>query len=180
MLREIASSKLQIQKPDGLSKNKKIGFMSNAMSELTEIHTVVCKNNKLDIKRCWLNHLDRFWWSDDGSITGKGRQGVFCTDDFTLRAHEILQQYLHVVWGIETRRGGYSKKHALPEKIYYRLYIKNRSELEKFIRLVMPLMILPAMLKKVALIYRDPELQQRWIFEMKAVMPTLHMLFTTL
>jgi uncharacterized lipoprotein YmbA len=38
-------------------------------------------------------------------------------------------------------------------------------ELKKFLRIILPHVPVPSMLKKVLLLYRDPELQQRWISE---------------
>lgn len=178
-LSEIAPSKLQYSKqPDGFSKKQKVNFMSKAMSELTEIHEIVCKKNTntLDIKRSWLNHIDKLglliWWLDDGSIIGGRKQGVFCSEGFTYDDHKILEKYLRVVWKIDTKIGHFTRDDT-QNKMYYRLFIKNRESLEAFFRLIMPLMTEPTMIRKMAL-YKHPDLQKRWISEMKTAMPTLH------
>jgi predicted NodU family carbamoyl transferase len=181
VLSEIAPERLQVQKPDGYSKNQKIGFISNAMSQLTEIHQVVCKTNKLNIKRSWLNHITELglliWWLDDGSIIGSGREGVLCTDGFDLPAIKILQNYLHKVWKINTKIGRLSRKRDdqrnYTKDIYYRLYLNN-TELQKLFHLIMPFMKVSTMIKKMALKYKDTQSQQRWISEMKNSMPTMH------
>ena len=178
-LSEVAPPKLQYSKqPNGFSKNQKVNFMSKAMSELTEIHEIVSKRNTntLNIKRSWLNHIDKLglliWWLDDGSIIGGRKQGVFCSEGFTYDDHKILEKYLRVVWKIDTRIGHYTRDDT-PNKMYYRLFIKNRESLEALFHLIMPLMTEPTMIRKMAL-YKHPDLQKRWISEMKTAMPTLH------
>lgn len=180
MLKEIAPKKLQTQKPDGYSSNKKLGFMSLVNEDVTKIYQVVSKQNKLDIKRSWLNHLTELglliWWLDDGSIIKNGRNGVFCTDGFELDGIKILQDYLKVVWKIETTLGKVKRENKgkdAKREFYYRMYLNNR-ELRKLFHLIMPLMKEPTMIKKMCLTYKDPQFQQRWISEMKAAMPTMH------
>lgn len=178
MLSEIALKKLQYQKPDGYSNNQKIGFMSKAMSQLTEINRICYKDNKLQIKRFWLNHLTELglliWWLDDGSLVRKGKGGVFCTDGFDLPAIKILHKYFKKVWKIDTKIGLLNRRgDGYTKDVYYRLYLNN-TELRKLLHLIMPLMEVPAMVRKMCLRYKDPQFQQRWISEMKKAMPTMH------
>jgi hypothetical protein len=85
---------------------------------LSEIHNVTHKNNKLEIRRKWLNHLTAhslaIWWFDDGSIISGGRRGVLCTDGFSEAECLLLAKYLLVVWKINARVGRVSKR---PRKV---------------------------------------------------------------
>ena len=127
------------------------------------------ENNKLNIKRSWLNHMTPIslmvWWLDDGSIIGNGRKGVFCTDVFDKESIEILKQYFKVVWDIETSIG--IKRTKNPEKEYYRLYLST-NELKKLLIIIMPYIPIKSMLYKIKLKYKDKEMQERWISIVKA------------
>lgn len=162
----------QIQKPSGFSKNKKLLFQSAAKSQLTEIYNITYNKNKLQIKRSWLNFLTPLslviWWLDDGSIIDNGKRGVFCTDGFSKKQIQILKRYLFVVWKIETHIGTLNRTYNGQKKQYFRLYLNN-SSLKKLFRLIMPytpIDSIPSMLYKYCLLYKDTELQERWISEM--------------
>nr|QUV75596.1 hypothetical protein [Caulerpa lentillifera] len=172
-LKEIETERSnQVQNPTGYSQNKKLLFQSGAKKELTEIYNITYKKNRLQIRRKWLNFLTplslSIWWLDDGSIIDNGRRGVFCTDGFSKKEHDILKRYLFVVWKIETRIGALNRTYKGQKKKYFRLYINNTS-LKKFFRIIMPytpIHFIPSMLYKFCLLYKDTELQQRWISEM--------------
>nr|YP_009519118.1 hypothetical protein [Caulerpa verticillata]AYC65087.1 hypothetical protein [Caulerpa verticillata] len=162
----------QIEKPSGYSKNKKLLFQSAAKPQLTEIYNITYKKNSLQIKRRWLNFLTPLslviWWLDDGSIINDGKRGVLCTDGFPKTQIQILKRYLFVVWEIETHIGTLNRTYNGQKKQYFRLYINNTS-LKKLFRLIMPFTpidSIPSMLYKYCLLYKDTELQERWISEM--------------
>ncbi len=104
------------------------------------------------------------WWCDDGSLVKNTRQGVFCTEGFTLKDIETLQKYMDNVWNIKTVIYSQNKfkKDGLER---YRLWIVGVEELKKFLRLIIPHIPVSPMLYKVLIIYKDPDLQQRWISE---------------
>lgn len=105
---------VQRQAADGWSSLGKIRYQSRALPALSEIHCVTHKNNKLQVRRKWLNHLTAhslaIWWFDDGSIIGGGRRGVLCTDGFSEAECLVLAKYLLVVWKIRARVGKVSKR----------------------------------------------------------------------
>lgn len=149
-LQEISNPKsVIICKPSGFSKNPKLLYQSKSLESLTEIYKMTYHNNKLVIKRSWLNHMTEIslmvWWLDDGSIIGNGKKGVFCTDGFTFEYIEILKRYLEVRWGIKTTIG---RKRGPEEKVYYRLYL-NSTELKKFLEIITPYMAISAMEYKI-------------------------------
>ena len=113
-----SSGSVQRQAPDGWSSLGKIRYQSRALPALSEIHNVTHKNNKLEIRRKWLNHLTAhslaIWWFDDGSIISGGRRGVLCTDGFSEAECLLLAKYLLVVWKINARVGRVSKR---PRKV---------------------------------------------------------------
>jgi LAGLIDADG DNA endonuclease family len=167
-LREIAGEKSVFeQKPDGYSKVPKLLFRSQALPSLTEIYQLTHDQHSFRIKRRWLNKMDALslatWWCDDGSLVTNTRKGVFCTDGFDEKSVKLLARYLQIEWGIKTIVGAIHKEGGLRDQ-YFRLWIRSTDELKKFLRLVAP-HVPKSMLYKVLILYKDSELQQRWISE---------------
>lgn len=156
------------QNNDGLGKNK-LRYQSLALESLTGIYRLTSKNNKLFIRRKWLNELTlvslMVWWLDDGSIISNGRKGVFCTDPFSLEEQKILARYLQKSWNIKVSIGKIVRDYKGEIKNYYRLWIHSSDELKKFFRIILPYIPTQSMLSKVMILYKDFQLQQRWISE---------------
>lgn len=148
---------------------QKLRYQSLARPELTELYNLTHKKGVFKIRRKWLNIITplslAIWWLDDGSIIGNGRKGVFCTDHFSYEEQKILSRYLKKVWGINVHIGKITRKWMGEEKTYYRLWIRSSEELKKFLRLILPYIKVAEMLPKVLIIYRNHDLQQRWISE---------------
>lgn len=167
-LKEIASKKsvwLQgVTKPDGFGQ-KKLRFQSQARPELTEIFRRISQNGHKRVMRKWLNQLTPLslavWWMDDGSLIGNSRKGVLCTDGFSLKEVNLIVRYLKKVWQIKTVRGRINRG----EKVYFRVYIRAVTQLEKFLRIIIPFLPVEQMLPKVLLLYKDDKLQKRWTSE---------------
>jgi len=169
-LKEITSNRSQwIQgtesKSDGLGTIK-YRFQSAALPSLTELYRLTHKGTsgpKARVRRAWLNKLTPLslavWWLDDGSLVSDSRQGVLCTDSFSLQEVEILQKYLENIWNIKTALGKVRKTE------HYRLWIRSTEELKKFLSIIIPHIFIENMLYKILLVYKDPMLQQRWISE---------------
>ena len=170
-LKEIAREKsVSVQKADGYSANRKWRFVSKHTPALTELHHLTHKHNKLLIKRTWLNKMTPLslavWWCDDGSlISYGGRKGVFCTDGFDKPSVEILARYLGVVWNIRTVVAPVGRKRDGKQEQYWRIWIRSQEELKKFLRIILPCIPVASMLRKTILLYKDSQLQQRWISE---------------
>jgi len=170
-LGEIGSDKsVSVQKADGYSSHKKWRFVSRRLSSLTELYHLAYKNNKLRIRRTWLNQMTALslavWWCDDGSlISYGGRKGVFCTDGFDKPSVEILARYLEVVWGVRTVVAPIGRKRDGKQEEYWRIWIRSSDELKKFLRIILPYIPVPGMLSKTILLYKDSQFQQRWISE---------------
>jgi hypothetical protein len=166
-LNEISSrNNVWEQSADGFGGDK-IRYQSLASESLTEIYRQTNRSNRLTVKRRWLNFLTPLslmvWWLDDGSIISNGRKGVFCTDPFTLDEQKILSQYLLKVWGISVKIGKIERERDGVKKEYFRLWFRSTEELKKL--LILPYMKIPSMLPKVLILYKDSQLQQRWISE---------------
>lgn len=144
-------------------------YQSIATDSLMDLYKLTHKNGKLVIWRKWLNKLTPLslavWWLDDGSLITNGRRGVLCTDPFSYDEQKLLSRYLLKVWGIETHFGKIRRTHNGKIKEYYRLWIRSSEELMKLLRLILPHIKVASMLPKVLLLYRNPDLQQRWISE---------------
>jgi hypothetical protein len=158
-LKEISGKKYYWIQKDG-----KLRYQSLALPELTEIYNFASKKGKLKVRRRWLNLLTpralAVWWMDDGALVKNSRQGVFCTDKFSFKEQKILSRYLWKVWKIRVRIGK-------SEKGYYRLWIRSTEMLKKFLRIILPYIPVESMLPKVILLYKNSQLQQRWISEIK-------------
>lgn len=151
------SSSLSFQK-----KENKIRYQSRADENLTILSTIVhAKGNQKKITRKWLNSLTALslaiLWCDDGSLIANTKQGVFCLDSFSFEEQHLFVRYLRVVWGIETKIYPFGKKYRP---------VMNRSNLEKFCRIILPFIPVKSMLYKTTLLYKDVVLQERWISEM--------------
>ena len=144
-------------------------YQSVASEALTEIYRLTHKKNCLVIRRRWLNQLTAqslaVWWLDDGSLITNGRRGVLCTDPFTYEEQKILAQYLIKVWGVQVAIGKIKRIRKGVEYEYYRLWIRSSEELKKFLLINLPYVQVSSMLPKVLLLYKDSQLQQRWISE---------------
>lgn len=169
-LKEISgNSDIWEQEADGFG-GKKLRYQSRALRSLTELHQLISKKNHLVIRRKWLNQLTplslAIWWLDDGSIIGNGRKGVFCTDSFSLKEQKILAKYLMKVWGVRVTIGKIVRLWKGRKREYYRLWIRSAEELKKFLCIILPFFPnTPSMLPKILLLYKDSQLQQRWISE---------------
>ena len=150
---------------DGWGKTK-FRYQSLTLKPLTELYRLTYRKGKKRIRRKWLNMLTplslAIWWLDDGSLVAGSRQGVFCTDGFSYKEVQLLGRYLRKVWKVETKVGKIKRK---PNKEYYRLWIRSSNELKKFLRIILPYIPVQEMLPKVILLYKDSQLQQRWISE---------------
>lgn len=160
------------QKNDGgFSIRDKIRYQSLALPSLTEIYQLTHKSKKLQISRKWLNKMTALslaiWWFDDGSLISNGRKGVFCTDGFDEKSVKTLAQYLLAVWKIRTKVAPVARKRRGKQKQYWRLWLSSTEELKKFLRLILPQTPVASVLPKIALLYNDQQLQQRWISEIK-------------
>lgn len=171
MLQEIAREKsISVQKPDGYSKQPKWRFVSKNLPVLSELNELTYKHNKLHVRRRWLNQLTPLslavWWCDDGSLIGYGgRKGVFCTDGLDKKSVKILARYLKKVWNIRVIVAPVGPKKDGTKANYWRLWIRSQEELKKFLRIILPYIPVRSMLKKVLLLYKDSQFQQRWISE---------------
>ena len=164
-LKEISRDKcIWLQKNDkGYSKLPKVRYQSRALEALTLIYEATYKQGKLQIKRKWLNELTPLslavWWMDDGSIISNGRKGVLCTDGFNEQSVKTLARYLQVKWELKT--------HVAPikrgDKRFFRIWFRSTKELEKFFDIILPFIKVEAMLQKIILLYKDNQLQERWI-----------------
>lgn len=167
-----------VQPPDGWSSRKKLRFCTRALPSLTRVHSMTCKDNKLLIKRKWLNHCTALslaiWWFDDGSLVGGGRQGCLSSDGFPEKECRILAKYLQVVWGVRARvhpiTGNKKRRGKSLSSPYHRLYFST-NQLKIFLDIILPYCPCPELIYKYALRYADPHYQERWISHMEEKLP---------
>ncbi|PIT96675.1 hypothetical protein COT82_01930 [Candidatus Campbellbacteria bacterium CG10_big_fil_rev_8_21_14_0_10_35_52] len=154
------------KKPDGWGTTK-YRFQSRALFSLTKLYNLTHKKvtgTKVKVTRKWLNHLSplslAIWWQDDGSLVSDSRQGVICTDGFSLKEVKIIHQYFKKVLNIKTKIG------QILNQDKYRIWIRSSEELKKFLRIIIPHIFVKSMLYKILLVYKDSQIQQRWISEL--------------
>lgn len=161
-LEEISSQNcLWEQMKDGWSNAEKLRYQSLALDSLTKLYHLTHRNGDLCISQKWLKLLTplslAIWWLDDGSLVGNSRKGVFCSEGFNRQDLLCLSRYLREKWKVKTRIGKRGK--------YYQLRIYSTENLKKFLRIILPHFAVPSMLPKVILLYKDQNLQRRWISE---------------
>jgi hypothetical protein len=166
-LKEISAERdvWQQQDKDAWGKDK-LRYQSAALPSLTELYHLTHPHGKFRIRRKWLNRLTPLslcvWWLDDGSLLN-GRQGVLCTDGFSYDELLLIVRYFRTVWGLSPRIGRVSQ--VGPRAGQHRLWLRSQEDLQEFLRLIVPHVPVVSMLKKVMLLYSDPNFQQRWISE---------------
>lgn len=168
-LKEISGESCWWRQRENSLSGVMLRYQSLALNSLTDIYKLTHEKNKLAIKRKWLNKLSAqslaVWWLDDGSIITNGRRGVLCTDPFSIKEQKLLARYLKTVWGIRVSIGKIKRIRKGKIVEYYRLWIRSSEELKKFLKIILPFVKVPSMLPKVLLLYRDSQLQKRWISE---------------
>ena len=169
-LKTISSMKSTWSQKSGFNENAIVWrYQSLALVELSEIYKLTHKNDKFSVTRKWLNKLTplslAIWWLDDGSLIANGRKGVLCTDSFDGKEQELLANYLLKVWHVRVSIGKVKRVYKGELREYYRLWFRSSEELKKFLRIILPYIKVSSMLYKVVLLYKDFNLQQRWISE---------------
>lgn len=168
-LKEISSEKCWWKQEKNSLGGAMLRYQSIATDVLTDLHRLTYKNGQMVIRRKWLNKLTPLslavWWLDDGSLITNGRRGVICTDSFSYSEQKLLARYLLKVWGIKVHIGKIRREYNGKTRGYYRLWIRSSEELMKLLRLILPHVKVTSMLPKVILLYKNSNLQQRWISE---------------
>jgi len=170
-LGEISGNKsVWVQPPDGFSKKNKVRYQSLALPSLTELYRMTHSGKHFEVRRKWLNLMNELslaiWWMDDGSLISNCRKGVFCTDGFNEQTVKQLARYLEVEWSISTHVGLVNRTSNGKTTQVFRIWIRSVDELKKLFRLIAPYVQEKDMIYKVLILYKDSELQQRWISEL--------------
>ncbi len=169
MLSEISQGSCVFkQAPSGFGTKEILRYQSMTSEALTDLYRLTHRSGHFLVRRTWLNKMTPLsllvWWLDDGSIVGNARKGVLCTDGFDEQSVKRLSQYLKVVWKVNAHVGTVGSKRGGTRSTYYRLWFSTE-ELKKFLRIILPHFKTASLLPKMILLYRDPELLQRWISE---------------
>lgn len=167
-LKEISSGQnIWLQRgKDGWGEDK-LRYQSSANEELTKIYQLTHPDGRFRIRRKWLNQLSALslciCWLDDGSLVSDCRQGVLCTDAFTFPELLIIVRYFRKVWQVNLHIGRVAQQGSRSNQ--YRLWLRSSEELKKFLRIILPYFRIPSLLPKVLILYKDAQLQERWISE---------------
>lgn len=150
----------------------KLKLASKAHEKLTELHKIVCVNNRKTVQRFWLNHMNNYFlmtiWLDDGSLYNK-RQGIISFNAMPIDQQLIFREYLLKVWGIETSFQDTGLVMQNGQK-NVRISIDNQESLLKLLRLIAPIVPVREMLYKVCFVPKgNSSLLERWKTELKGL-----------
>lgn len=176
-----SANSLIVHKTIGYGVTNKITFMSLEDERLFHLYNYLYNQDRLRVLRRWLNYLDSFglliWWLDDGSIIDSGKRGVLCTDHTPYESLLVLRRYLKITFDIDSNIVRHTATTSFRGPYFYRLYFSAFS-FRRFLSLIAVSMkpspsgiILPTMLFKFKLLYKDEKLQQRWISDLQDLMP---------
>lgn len=176
---------IQFQLPDGHQAEAaradgeclgKLKMATNVTSELTKLQGIIAPKNVKTIERHWLNHMNNYFlmtmWLDDGGLTGDlGRQGVIATGEMPLAQVQLLANYLTTVWGIRCEACELTSANLMVKTQTFptRITIKDQENLQKFLRIIAPIIPVKSMLYKICFFPADVPLQQRWASELKTM-----------
>lgn len=187
---------IQFQKPDGFQrKTEAIGgetlgkwTVSTLVNDkLTEVHNILRPSSgssekktygPKEIKRSWLNHMSDYFlmtlWLDDGSLVD-ARQGVLATYAIPEKEVRVLAGYIDTVWGVKCAVVAHPSRVTSMNTPAYQINIKDLDNLQKFLRIIAPIVPVKSMLYKVCLYPEDVEILKRWTSELKTlVRPEFH------
>jgi LAGLIDADG DNA endonuclease family len=175
----VNETSIQFQQPDGMQRKvEAIGgetlgkwkVATFAEPGLTKVQQIVSPQNKKTISRRWLNHMSDYFlmtlWLDDGSLS-KGRQGYISCNSTPLPQARILAHYISKVWGAECRAYTNMSKASASNPSPSEIAFVDVDNLQKFLRIVAPLVPIQSMLYKVCFFPDDRAIRQRWISELK-------------
>ncbi len=179
-----SETSIQFQNSDGFQLKSqvkdgevlgKLKIATVANSQLTELHSVICKTGKETVSRHWLNHMNDYFlmtiWLDDGSLYNR-RQGQICFDSTPKEQQEIFIDYLKTVWEIDAYLFDTKKKMKTGES-RFRIAIKDQESLLRLLRIIAPIIPVKEMLYKIMFVpINNSGLLQRWASEVTGlVMP---------
>jgi len=174
---------IQFQLPDGFQAEAaliageclgKWKLSTRVDTKLTNLQQKIAPKNVKTIERFWLNHMNNYFlmtlWLDDGSLVGDlGCQGIIATGEMPLEQVTILAEYLTTVWGIACHGGELESQKMRNGRLATRLYISDKENLQKFLRLIAPIVPVKSMLYKICFFPDDVSLQQCWASELKSM-----------
>lgn len=176
-LHRLCSEKaVHLQKPDGFSKRCKLHLQTLSKPCLNSVYTNTrSKEGKKTPTKHWLKHITPLslmvWWVDDGSLISKGRRkGRWNVQGFGKKGCNFLANFLARKFKIKTTVASYYQTYAGKRKRYYYLYIQP-GPLKRLLLLMLPHVPCRQVLYKFFLVYKDKQLQQHWITEMKKIVP---------
>lgn len=148
-------------------------YQSLVDTKLTKLQAQICPNNKKTLARFWLNHMNNYFlmtlWLDDGSLS-KSRQGVISCNSTPQKEAEILAEYISIVWGVKCSARIVPSKATKTNPTPMEIAIADFENLEKFIRIIAPIVPVKSMLYKVCLYKsKNPTFLKRWISDLKAI-----------
>lgn len=184
----VNETSIQMQAPDGFQKKAQRlpGECLGKLKVVTKVDTVFTKllpilivDGKKTIQRSWLNYMTPWFlvtlWLDDGSLTAGAREGNISINSSSVAEAKTLVDYLRVVWGVECKVQQYPSRRTASNPKAPDITFIDLDNLEKFLRIVAPLIPVKSMLYKVCLNPLDPVRLQRWTSELKTlVRPDWH------
>lgn len=177
----LEESSISFQLPDGEQKKSeklpgeilgKWKLSTHVDIELTNLRNIIAPNNKKTVARSWLNHMNDYFlmtlWLDDGSLSN-GRQGVISVNEMPYSEATILANYITTVWGVCCKVSIVPSKATKTNPLPVQIEIIDQDNLEKFLRIIAPIVPVESMLYKVCFCPENSSRQQRWASELKTL-----------
>lgn len=127
---------------------------------------------KKKIQRFWLNHMNNYFlmalWLDDGSLVDQ-RQGIISCNNTPIKQAQILANYISTVWEVKCKVVEVASKSSptLPQPV--QIVINDLDNLEKFIKIIAPIIPVKSMLYKICLYPIKSSRLQRWTSDLKTL-----------
>jgi hypothetical protein len=140
--------------------------------KLTKLYNIICPKKTKELQRFWLNHMNNYFlmtlWLDDGSLVGQ-RQGILSCNNTPIDQAKILANYISKVWEVECKVVEVPSKATATLLQPVQIVINDLDNLEKFLRIIAPIVPVKSMLYKVCLYPIESSRLQRWTSELKTL-----------
>lgn len=169
------------QKSDGFQKQAPVKegeilgkwkVATKADEKLTKLYNIICPKKTKELQRFWLNHMNNYFlmtlWLDDGSLVGQ-RQGILSCNNTPIDQAKILANYISKVWEVECKVVEVPSKATATLLQPVQIVINDLDNLEKFLRIIAPIVPVKSMLYKVCLYPIESSRLQRWTSELKTL-----------
>ena len=146
----------------------KLSFITNVSPKFNELAKFLKDGKNKIFERSWLNAMNAWFlvvlWLDDGGLTGRGDHGKISFGLLPEAQVMVFIKYLEIAWGV---KGRYSLETSAKTGEYkYSVVMFDPENLQKFLRIIAPLIPVESMLYKICFFHENDSIRQRWVSEL--------------